>query len=82
MLTSLYAELVKNMEVTKALNSREEPIITFIDIPRQATKELRSPYVNGFIFSAITIIVGILLSALVNYISTLNKLLNAEIIEA
>ncbi len=52
MLTTLYAELVKNLELSKTMSAREEPLITIIDRPhyplRVRESKLKSALIGGF----------------------------------
>jgi hypothetical protein len=52
MLTTLYGELVKNLELSKAMSAREEPLITIIDRPhyplRVRESKLKSAIIGGF----------------------------------
>lgn len=53
MLTTLYGELVKNLELSKTIAAREEPLITVIDTPhyplRVRDSRLKSGLIGGFI---------------------------------
>jgi len=53
MLTTLYGELVKNLELSKTMASREEPIITIIDRPHYPKNIQRSKIKFAFIGGAI-----------------------------
>ncbi len=51
MLTTLYGELVKNLELSKTMSAREEPLITIIDRPhyplRVRVSKLKSAAIGG-----------------------------------
>ena len=53
MLTTLYGELVKNLELSKTMSAREEPLITIIDRPhyplRVRESKLKSAVIGGFL---------------------------------
>ena len=53
MLTTLYGELVKNLELSKTMAAREEPLITVIDTPhyplRVRESKLKSGLIGGFL---------------------------------
>ena len=53
MLTTLYGELVKNLELSKTMAAREEPLITVIDTPhyplRVRESKLKSVLIGGFL---------------------------------
>ncbi len=53
MLTTLYGELVKNLELSKTMSAREEPLITIIDRPhyplRVRESKLKSAIIGGFL---------------------------------
>jgi hypothetical protein len=53
MLTTLYGELVKNLELSKTMMAREEPLITIIDRPhyplRVRESKLKSAVIGGFL---------------------------------
>ena len=53
MLTTLYGELVKNLELSKTMSAREEPLITIIDRPhyplRVRESKLKSALIGGFL---------------------------------
>jgi uncharacterized protein involved in exopolysaccharide biosynthesis len=54
MLNALYSELVKNLEMSKTLASREEPIITVIDVPQYPLADEKVNIVKILGFSIIT----------------------------
>jgi hypothetical protein len=60
MLTTLYGELVKNLELSKTMAAREEPLITIIDRPhyplRVRESKLKSALIGGFIGGFLTIL--------------------------
>ena len=53
MLTTLYGELVKNLELSKTMIAREEPLITLIDSPhyplRVRDSKLKSALIGAFL---------------------------------
>ena len=53
MLTTLYGELVKNLELSKTMAAREEPLITIIDTPhyplRVRESKLKSALIGAFL---------------------------------
>ena len=53
MLTTLYGELVKNLELSKTMAAREEPLITIIDTPhyplRVRESKLKSALIGSFL---------------------------------
>jgi len=53
MLTTLYGELIKNLELLKTMSAREEPLITMIDRPhyplRVHESKLKSAVIGGFL---------------------------------
>lgn len=59
MLTTLYGELVKNLELSKTMAAREEPLITIIDRPhyplRVRESKLKSALIGGFIGGFLTV---------------------------
>ncbi len=57
MLTTLYGELVKNLELAKTLAVKEEPVITIVDEPRYPLL-VRT---NKLLFSFFSAIIGLLL---------------------
>ena len=52
MLTTLYGELVKNLELSKTLASREEPLITVIDRPHYPLR-VRESGLKGALFGGV-----------------------------
>jgi len=60
MLTTLYGELVKNLELSKTLAAREEPLITIIDRPhyplRVRESELQGAMFGGVIGGFLTVL--------------------------
>ncbi len=60
MLTTLYGELVKNLELSKTIAAREEPLITIIDRPhyplRVRESKLKSALIGGFIGGFLTVL--------------------------
>jgi hypothetical protein len=60
MLTTLYGELVKNLELSKTMMAREEPLITIIDRPhyplRVRTSKAKSAVIAAFLGSFLTIL--------------------------
>ena len=60
MLTTLYGELVKNLELSKTMAAREEPLITIIDRPhyplRVRESKLKSALIGGFIGGFLTVL--------------------------
>jgi hypothetical protein len=60
MLTTLYGELVKNLELSKTMAAREEPLITIIDRPhyplRVRESKLKSAVFGGFIGGFLTVL--------------------------
>jgi hypothetical protein len=60
MLTTLYGELVKNLELSKTIAAREEPIITIIDRPhyplRVHVSKLKSAVLGGVIGGFLTVL--------------------------
>jgi hypothetical protein len=73
MLTTLYGELVKNLELSKTMMAREEPLITIIDRPhyplRVRESKLKSAVIGGFLGVFLTLL---FLGARV-FLSDLNK---------
>lgn len=59
MLTTLYGELVKNLELSKTLAAREEPLITIIDTPRYPMRiresKMKSAIVGAFLGGFLTL---------------------------
>jgi predicted MPP superfamily phosphohydrolase len=53
MLTTLYGELIKNLELSKTMAAREEPLITVIDTPhyplRVRESKLKATLIGGFL---------------------------------
>jgi len=53
MLTTLYGELIKNLELSKTMAAREEPLITVIDTPhyplRMRESKLKAALIGGFL---------------------------------
>ena len=53
MLTTLYGELIKNLELSKTMAAREEPLITVIDTPhyplRVRESKLKAVVIGGFL---------------------------------
>jgi hypothetical protein len=60
MLTTLYGELVKNLELSKTMMAREEPLITLIDRPhyplRVRESKLKSSIIGAFLGSFLSIL--------------------------
>lgn len=60
MLTTLYGELVKNLELSKTMATREEPLITIIDRPhyplRVRESKLKSAVFGGLIGGFLTVL--------------------------
>jgi|LakMenE18May11ns_1017448.scaffolds.fasta_scaffold9903259_2 hypothetical protein len=60
MLTTLYGELVKNLELSKTMMAREEPLITIIDRPhyplRVRESKLKSAAIGGFLGVFLTLL--------------------------
>jgi hypothetical protein len=60
MLTTLYGELVKNLELSKTMSAREEPLITIIDRPhyplRVRESKLKSAIIGGFLGVFLTLL--------------------------
>ena len=60
MLTTLYGELVKNLELSKTMATREEPLITIIDRPhyplRVRESGLKSALMGGFLGGFLTVL--------------------------
>jgi hypothetical protein len=60
MLTTLYGELVKNLELSKTMAAREEPLITIIDRPhyplRVRESKLKSALFGGVIGGFLTVL--------------------------
>jgi hypothetical protein len=60
MLTTLYGELVKNLELSKTMAAREEPLITIIDRPhyplRVRESKLKSAVFGGIIGGFLTVL--------------------------
>ena len=60
MLTTLYGELIKNLELLKTMSSREEPLITMIDRPhyplRVHESKLKSAAIGGFLGVFLTLL--------------------------
>ena len=60
MLTTLYGELIKNLELLKTMSSREEPLITMIDRPhyplRVRESKLKSAVIGGFLGVFLTLL--------------------------
>ena len=60
MLTTLYGELVKNLELSKTMAAREEPLITIIDRPhyplRVRESKLKSALFGGLIGGFLTVL--------------------------
>jgi hypothetical protein len=60
MLTTLYGELVKNLELSKTMAAREEPLITIIDRPhyplRVRETKLKSAIFSGIIGGFLTVL--------------------------
>ena len=60
MLTTLYGELVKNLELSKTMSAREEPLITIIDRPhyplRVRESKLKSAAIGGFLGVFLTLL--------------------------
>ena len=60
MLTTLYGELVKNLELSKTMSAREEPLITIIDRPhyplRVRESKLKSAVLGGFLGVFLTLL--------------------------
>jgi hypothetical protein len=60
MLTTLYGELIKNLELLKTMSAREEPLITMIDRPhyplRVHESKLKSAAIGGFLGVFLTLL--------------------------
>jgi hypothetical protein len=60
MLTTLYGELIKNLELLKTMSAREEPLITMIDGPhyplRVHESKLKSAVIGGFLGVFLTLL--------------------------
>ena len=60
MLTTLYGELIKNLELLKTMSAREEPLITIIDRPhyplRVRESKLKSAIIGGFLGVFLTLL--------------------------
>jgi uncharacterized protein involved in exopolysaccharide biosynthesis len=60
MLTTLYGELIKNLELLKTMSAREEPLITIIDRPhyplRVHESKLKSALIGGFLGVFLTLL--------------------------
>jgi len=60
MLTTLYGELVKNLELSKTMAAREEPLITVIDRPhyplRVRESKLKSAAIGGVLGVFLTLV--------------------------
>jgi hypothetical protein len=60
MLTTLYGELLKNLELSKTMSAREEPLITIIDRPhyplRERESKLKSAAIGGFLGVILTLL--------------------------
>jgi hypothetical protein len=60
MLTTLYGELIKNLELLKTMSAREEPLITIIDRPhyplRLRESKLKSALIGGFLGVFLTLL--------------------------
>ena len=52
MLTTLYGELVKNLELSKTMAAREEPLITIIDRPHYPLR-VRESGLKGALFGGV-----------------------------
>lgn len=60
MLTTLYGELVKNLELSKTMMAREEPLITIVDRPhyplRVRTSKAKTAVIAAFLGSFLTVL--------------------------
>lgn len=73
LLTTLYGELVKNLEISKTMAAREEPLITVIDRPHYPLLVQRSKAKGALVSGALGLILSIIYVTGKKYISKLNK---------
>ena len=72
-LTSLNAELVKNLEVTKAVLNKEVEAFQIIDSSGFPLKKVYRPKLNGLVLSIVTLVIGYLMLIVYNVIKELKK---------
>ena len=74
MLTTLYGELVKNLELSKTMAAREEPVITVIDRPHYPLRVRESKVKSAAVYGML----GVFLTLLFLGARTLIRVLNKE----
>jgi len=53
MLTTMYGEVVKNLELSKTMAAIEEPLIQVIDVPRYPLERITASKTKGLILGGI-----------------------------
>ena len=72
-LSTLYGELVKNLELSRTLASREEPLITIIDLPRYPLREHDAAFKASLIGGFLGVLTSIITLLLRGFIRRLNQ---------
>ena len=73
MLTTLYGELVKNLELSKTMSAREEPLITIIDRPHYPLRVRESKFKSALIGGFLGVFLTLLFLGGRAFLSDLNK---------
>jgi len=73
MLTTLYGELVKNLELSKTLATREEPLITVIDRPHYPLRVRVSGLTTALLHGVLGVVVTVLFFAGREFLQSLNR---------
>ena len=73
MLTTLYGELVKNLELSKTMSAREEPLITIIDRPHYPLRVRESKLKSAAIGGVLGVFLTLLFLGGRAFLSDLNK---------
>lgn len=73
MLTTLYSELIKNLELTKTMAAREEPIISIIDRPHYPLRVRDSKVKFGLLSGLIGGFLAVMFFTSKKFLSELNK---------
>jgi hypothetical protein len=73
MLTTLYGELVKNLELSKTMSAREEPLITIIDRPHYPLRVRESKLKSAAIGGVLGVFLTLLFLGVRAFLSDLNK---------
>ncbi len=72
-LSTLYGELVKNLELSRTLASREEPLITIIDLPRSPLRVRESAFTTALIWGILGVNLSIFTLLVRGFMRRLNQ---------